>query len=121
MLSCEKKGKFVEAEITKQRISQIKKIEEKKIIEEIKCNFQKKTELLQFEQKFELDNLNKLFDCELQKFTLKFNNLVIEITKEMNSKLKNNEDEFNKCFKVNPSAAILNLNIILASLLKFKK
>jgi hypothetical protein len=120
---CEEGGRFVEAEMAKQRVSQFKKIENQKLLKELKVNHENRKKQLEEEFNIELQTFNedqdkKFLDMddryqEEQKRTLDRHE------KEINEKT----EEFNKEFPVLPkfSTEYLNMNKILEGLVKQKE
>lgn len=123
MNKCEKSGKFVEAELAKQRIIQLKKVEEDKIICEMKIKHEDYLQQLEASQKEELDRFNELWDKDFydmnNKFTMQDDNLKAEQQRELEVKI----EEFNNSYHENPkpTSELLNLNKMLEQLVKIKE
>jgi hypothetical protein len=123
MDKCEKSGKFVEAELAKQKVIQLKKVEEEKILQETKLNHEEYLAQMEVNQKEELARFNELWDKNFyemsNRFTEQENNLKIQQQKEIENKIEdfnNNYPEFPK-----PNCEILDLNKKLEGLVKQKE
>ena len=122
-MKCEKEGKFVEAEISKQRVSQLIKVKDDKMLEETKIKHEEMKNLLQNEQQNELKNFNENFDKKFYEMNAEF--------QEMENKLKNQHKQdleqflfvFNQSFPQipKPSTELINLNRTLEICVKKKE
>jgi hypothetical protein len=123
MDKCEKSGKFVEAELSKQKIIQLKKVEEEKVLQESKMNHEEYLNQMEANQKQELSRFNELWDKNFydmsNRFTEQENSLKMQQQKEIESKI----EEFNKTYPEfpKPSSEILDLNKKLENLVKQKE
>ena len=69
-----KEGKFVEAELAKQRIAQLKNVQDKKMVENVKSKQKQEKESLENTQKEELNKFNVEKDKQLYELSSKFQN-----------------------------------------------
>ena len=120
---CEVGGRFVEAQMAKQRVSQFKKIENQKLLKELKLGHNNKRKQTEEEHKIELDTFNeemdkKLFDLN-ERYEEDQRNINDQHEKEINSKT----EEFNKEYPLVPkfSTEYLNFTRILEGLVKQKE
>ena len=90
-MNCVKAGNFIEAELAKQRVIQLKKIQEKKEYQEAMKR-----------QGIERNNFNGLKDKELKEFKKEFNNKYAEEITKLEDMLdalkKRHEEELNEYF-----------------------
>lgn len=121
--SCEKSGRFVEAELAKQRIIQFKKTEEEKLLNETKRRHQESREQLDIEQREELEKFNEKFDIKFYEMNSKFTDLEKKLKEDHEIESQIGIEEFNKQYPEipKPSLELLNLNKILDSLVKQKE
>ena len=63
-LDCEKTGNFIEAELARQRVIQLRKIKEKKDFKNAKARQQKETQDLVNKQKEEIKEFNNKMDYQ---------------------------------------------------------
>lgn len=123
MDKCEKSGKFVEAELAKQKVIQLKKVEEEKVVLEAKVRHEEYIRQLEASQKEELDRFNEMWDKDFyemnNKFTQQENNLKEEHQREVETKI----EEFNTSYPENPkpNSELLTLNKTLEQLVKQKE
>jgi len=92
-MNCVKAGNFIEAELAKQRVIQLQKIQEKKVYNEALKR-----------QSVDKKNFNSLKDKELREYTKEFNNkYVVEISKleDMLDALKKKHEEELSAYFVN--------------------
>ena len=119
----EKEGKFVEAEIAKQRIAQLKMVEDKQMYDEIKKKQEQERIDLEKSQKEELSAYNVKKDQEL--FTM--NNQFQELLKQMDEKHEEELNKFVEKYKANeekiakPSGELLEKNKQLELYVKKKE
>ncbi len=117
-----KNGKFVEAELAKQRVIQLKQIEKEKNLNELKTRYEEIKNQIEIEQKEELDNFNKTWDERLFILNEEFNRQEISLKESQQQEI----EEFLKNFETNypqvkPSSELLNLNKILDQLIRKKE
>lgn len=109
---CAKEGKFVEAELTKKRIAQLKDVQDKKMLEGVKERQEKERLNLEKSQKDELNKYNTGKDEELYEISSKFQ----EQQQQLKMKHKKEENEKRDLFEkgypknVKPSNELINLN-----------
>ncbi len=123
MDKCEKSGKFVEAELAKQKVIQLKKALEEKILEETKQGHEEYLAKMEHEQKEELDRVNQMWDKDFYEMSNRFadqeNNLKLDQEKEMNARVEEINNSFPEYPK--PSSELLDLNKKLEGLVKQKE
>lgn len=119
--SCSKRGKFVEAELIKQKITHLKNVEENKITKEIKTSYDRERENMEFEQKIELDRLNYEYDNKLLEYQNKLKELEENIKKEYDKKIENAKENYSLTIKEKPSKQLIEVNNALKNSLKTKK
>ena len=102
MNKSEKEGKFIEAELAKQRIIQLNKIKDKKNLKEAKIRHLQEKEDLEFSQKEELSQFNMEMDKNFYELSNKF--------QEMQKQLQQNHENELKKFQENYENKNINLN-----------
>jgi hypothetical protein len=123
MLKCSQSGKFVEAEVFKQRLFQLKKIENDRVKVELKDKYNHMKENLELEQKLELDQLNEEFDEHLSELEKRYKEIEQNLNRDNEERLYNLKEEFQRedfC-KMMPNTELLNLNKIMENAIKLKK
>ena len=117
-----KSGKFVEAELAKQRVIQLKQIEKDKNLRDLKIRSEEIRCQIEIEQKEELENFNKNWDERLFVLNEEFNRQEVSMKdsqqQEIDDFLKNFEPNYPQ---VKASSELLNLNKILDQLIKKKE
>jgi hypothetical protein len=121
MLICEKNGKFVEAEMTKQRVAQFKKFEITKNKDDLKSYYDRSKQIQELEQKMELDKLNEEHDLKYKELTDKYDLFESDLKLDHERKFEEFKIQFMKTYKTKPSVEMLNLTKMLNALLKIKK
>ena len=120
---CEVEGKFVEAEMSKQKLAQLKRIEEEKLRLELKEKQAEERLMLENEQKAELDEFNRDWDSKFFELNNKYeqigNDLAIAHQDEKEKKEKDFEENYPAEPKSNPES--LNLQKILEQVVKRKE
>lgn len=108
-----KEGKFVEAELAKQRIAQLKNVQDKKMVESVKSRQKQEKETLETTQKEELNKFNIEKDKQLYELSSKFQNE----QKALEAKHEREINEFISQFReasagepLKPSADLIELN-----------
>ena len=96
MSKSEKEGKFVEAELAKQRINQLNKVKDKKNLEEAKYRHSQEKEDLENIQKKELNDFNIQKDKKFYELTNEFQEKQNKLEKEHEEQRKKFEEEFNE-------------------------
>ena len=119
---CVKSGKFVEAELAKQRVIQLKQIEKEKQLKDLKLRYEEIKSQIEIEQKEELENFNKHWDEKLFVLNEEFNRQEASLKENQQQEI----DVFLKNFEANypqvkPSSELLNLNKILDQLIRKKE
>lgn len=115
MSKCVNEGKFVEAEIAKQRIKQLKDIEDKKMLEDcIKKQQTERTELEESQRK-ELSEYNSKKDEELYELNEIYQTQINSMKEEQEKKLIECETEFENNYTkfVKPSSELIQQNKLL--------
>ena len=90
-MNCVKAGNFIEAELSKQRVIQLKKIQDKKLLKEALKR-----------QKLDKKNFNGLKDKEIKEYKKEFKNKYLEeiskLEDQLNTLKKKHEEELNYYF-----------------------
>jgi hypothetical protein len=122
-LKCEKAGKFVEAELAKQRVIQFKKLEEDKALMEIKKRHADMKIQVENEQKEELENFNQKWDNDFYNLNFQYGEAEKKLGADHDSEMNAIIEEFNAKYPEipKPSAELLNLNKVIDSLVKQKE
>ena len=102
MNKSEKEGKFVEAELAKQRIIQLNKVKDKKNLKDAKIRHLQEKEELELSQKEELNQFNMEMDKQFYDLSNKF--------QEMQKQLEQNHEDELKKFQEDYEAKNSNLN-----------
>lgn len=120
---CESGGRFVEAEMAKQRINQFKKIESQKLLRELKHGQDNRKKQIEEEHKIELDTFNEEQDRRFSDLNEKYEEDQKNMMDSHESELAVKTEEFNREFPVEPkySTEYLNLTKILEGLVKKKE
>ena len=120
---CEKQGKFVEAEMAKQKAAQFKKMEEEKLLNEAKARHAEQKEQLEIEQKEELDKFNEAWDLEFYALNNKFSEMEMKLKVTHDEELRNQLEELNQKYNEvpKPSVELLSLHKTLDQLVKVKE
>ena len=109
----ESEAKFVEAELAKQKISQLLKIKNKKnLIDAKERHIMEKNEL-ETNQKEELDEFNKEMDRQFYELNEKYQEMQNKLDDEHNAQLKQLQEKFGEKYdlvQVKPSPELINLN-----------
>lgn len=117
-----KERRFVEAELSKQRVAQFKKYEEEKLLTEIKLRHAEERQQLENDQKSDLEAFNEKWDAQFYEMNGKFTDQEKKLRDEHDSILQQQIEDFNKEFpQQKPSVEILNLNKVLDNLVKQKE
>ena len=96
-LDCEKTGNFIEAELARQRVIQLRKIKEKKDFKNAKVRQQKETQELINKQKEEIKEFNNKMDYQYAELMSKFD----AMKKELEEKHEHELQEFIESFENN--------------------
>lgn len=122
-LKCEKEGKFVEAELAKQRVIKFKKLEEEKLLNETKDRHDEIRAQVEQDQKEELEKFNAQWDNDFYEMNSRFTAQEEAMKEEQQKELQNLIDNLNSNQEENPkpSVELLNLNKILEQLVKKKE
>ena len=104
MNKSEKEGKFVEAELAKQRIIQLNKVKDKKNLKDAKIRHLQEKEELELSQKEELNQFNMEMDKQFYDLSNKF--------QEMQKQLEQNHEDELKKFQVQ-MIYLLKRNILI--------
>ena len=96
MNKSEKEGKFVEAELAKQRIIQLNKVKDKKNLKEAKFRHMQEKEELESTQKEELNKFNIERDKKFYELTNEFQEKQNQLEKEHEEQIKKFEEEFDE-------------------------
>jgi hypothetical protein len=120
---CESGGRFVEAEMAKQRVNQFKKIENQKLLRELKQGQDNRKKQMEEEHKIELDTFNEDQDRKLFELNEKYEEDQKNMMDAHESEIAVKTEEFNREFPVEPkySTEYLNLTKILEGLVKQKE
>ena len=121
-IKCEESSKFIDAEIAKQKVSQLKQVEKERILNDLK--FQHNEELNNYEM--EKNNAFFEFNSEWDKNYTELMDKFVEFEERL--KMQQQDDKNNKLIeldhkfkpKVKPTSEVLNLQKILAGLVRHK-
>ena len=122
-LKCEQSGRFVEAEMAKQKVIQFKRLEEEKKILELKKFHDEQKGKIEIEYKEELDIFNEDWDYRFAELNEKYEN----IQKNLNERFqKDIEDQLAEIELKSPKEAkhpieVLNLQKMLEQAVKQKE
>lgn len=107
----EQEGKFVEAELAKQRIFQLLKVKDKQELKEIKEKHAIEKKELEDSQKEELNEFNMKMDHEFYKLSQKFQEEQTKLEQKHEEELQNLEKLFEeKNNIIKPTSELINLN-----------
>ena len=124
MNKCEKEGKFVEAEIAKQRIEQLKTVEDKQMYDEVKKRHAEERAALENSQKQELNEFNLKMDQELYSLSNKCQELQKEMNERHEEEIGDIAENFGNSEKkpvANPSSDLIEKNKQLELYVKKKE
>ncbi len=114
-----KSGKFVEAELAKQRVIQLKQIEKDKNLKDLRTRYQEIRTQIEIEHKEELENFNKNWDEKLFSLNEEFNRQEVSLKEGQKQEIEDFLKNFEATYpQVKPSSELLNLNKILDQLIK---
>lgn len=120
---CEKSKKFVDAEIAKQKVAQLKQVEKDKCLTDLKFNHEDEIRNFEIEKNNAFNDFNTEWDSHYKELMEKFSEfeqrLKIQQQEDLNTKII----EFDKKFYpiVKPTSEILNLTKILNGLIRQKE
>lgn len=109
--------------MAKQRVNQFKKIENQKLLKELKVNHQNRRTQIEEEYKIELDAYNEEQDKKFLDMDERYQDEQKKMLDRHEKEINEKTEEFNKEFPVLPkfSTEYLNLNKILEGLVKQKE
>lgn len=119
---CEKNKKFVDAEIAKQKVAQLKQVEKEKILSDTKFRHQEEITGFEIERNSTFIEFNNEWDRNYQELMEKFAEFEEKLKVQQQEDLNARIVEFDKKFHpvVKPTSEILNLTKILNGLIRQK-
>ena len=113
----------MEAEIAKQRVSQFKKIENQKLLKELKFNQENKNKQIEEEQKIEIDNFNEDKNKKFIDLNEKFEDDKKAMIDKQENEVGLKTEEFNREYPQQPknSTEFLDLTKKIEGLTKQKE
>jgi len=122
-LKCEKEKKFVDAEIAKQKVIQLKQVEKEKMLHDIKEHHN--TEMIDYEsaKKQTFDEFNYQWSENFNQLLEKFKEFEFKLSEQHKIEINEKIDEIEKKFIpiTKPTSEILNLEKILNGLIRHKE
>ncbi len=122
-LKCEKEKKFVDAEIAKQKVIQLKQVEKEKILHDIKEHHN--IEMIDYEsaKKQTFDEFNFQWSENFNQLLEKFKEFEYKLSEQQKVEINEKIEEIEKKFIpiVKPTSEILNLEKILNGLIRHKE
>lgn len=121
--NCEKSKKFVDAEIAKQKITQLKQVEKEKILSDMKFRHNEELVTLDIEKGNAFSQFNMEWDKNYYELMEKFVEFEDRLKKQQQEDLNERIIEFEKKFVplIKPTSEILNLERILSGLIRQKE
>lgn len=119
---CEKERNFVNAEIAKQKVNQLKQVEKEKLLSDMKFQHQEELGTFEIEKNQSFIEFNNEWDRNYQELMEKFVEFEDRLKAQQQEDLNNKIEEFDKKFHpvVKPTSEILNLTKILNGLIRQK-
>ena len=109
----EKEGKFVEAELAKQRIIQLRAVQDKKRIKDAKERHIQEREELESVQKEELNKFNEEMDKQFYELSNRFQEMQNQLETAHEEEIQKYQEEFEKKNSgaiAKPSSELINAN-----------
>lgn len=109
----EKEGKFVEAELAKQRIIQLRAVQDKKRIKDAKERHIQEREELESVQKEELNKFNEEMDKQFYELSNRFQEMQNQLETAHEEEIQKCQEEFEKKNSgaiAKPSSELINAN-----------
>lgn len=122
-LKCEQSGRFVEAEMARQKVLQFKNLEKEKMLQELKNHHNEQKNKIDIEYKEELDTFNMEWDNKFADLHEKYEST----QKEMIERFKNDQDQHLQQFEESypkepkPLLELINLQKMLEQAVKLKE
>ena len=101
-LDCEQSGNFIEAELARQRVIQLKKIKEKKDYKNAKLRQAKEKDDLFSKEKQELKEFNKKMDYQYAELMSKFDTMKKELEEKHETELQDFIENFENNYPTEP-------------------
>ena len=122
-LKCEQAGRFVEAEMARQKVIQFKKLEEEKKIMELKKFHAEQKSKIDIEYKEELDMFNQDWDQRFAELNERYESLQINLNEKFQKEVEDNIADFEQKYPAQPKPPIemLNLQKMLEQAVKQKE
>ena len=110
-LKCEQGGRFVEAEMARQKVLQFKKLEEEKKLMELKKYHSEQKSKIDIEYKQELDIFNEIEDQKFAELNEKYENLQGCLNEKFQKEVEDNVGDFEQTYPKEPKPPIEMLNL----------
>jgi hypothetical protein len=122
-LKCEQAGRFVEAEMARQKVIQFKKLEEEKKILELKKLHAEQKNRIDIEYKEELDIFNQDWDQRFAELNERYEALQNNLNERFQKEMEDNIADFDQKYPAQPKPPIemLNLQKMLEQAVKQKE
>ena len=122
-IKSEKEKKFVDAEIAKQKVAQLKIVEKEKIMSDLKNNHQEEVQSFEVEKNNTFIEFNKQWDKNYQELMEKFIEFEQKLKLQQQNDLNERILEFDKKYYpvIKPTSEVLNLTKILNGLIRQKE
>lgn len=122
-MKCEKEKKFVDAEIAKQKVAQLKQVEKEKILNDLKFNHEDELNSFETEKKSILAEFNQEWDANYHELQDKFAEFEQRLQQQQQQDLNEKIEEFDRKYHpiTKPTSEILNLQKILNGLIRQKE
>ncbi len=122
-MKCEQAGRFVEAEMARQKVIQFKKLEEEKKILELKKLHAEQKNRIDIEYKEELDIFNQDWDQRFAELNERYEALQNNLNERFQKEMEDNIADFDQKYPAQPKPPIemLNLQKMLEQAVKQKE
>lgn len=122
-MKCEKEKKFVDAEIAKQKVSQLKQVEKEKILNDIRFNHEEELSAFESEKQQAFEEFNREWNSSHKELFDKFEEFDQRLKKNQQAEINDKIVEIDNKFLpiVKPTSEILNLTKILNGLIRQKE
>ena len=109
--------------MAKSKIAQFKKIEEDKLINELKTRHTQQDNQVNIEFKEEIERFNELWDKEFSNLNLKYENIKEDMVSKHKKEFEIKINKFEETYQKSPKGSrdLLNLHSILDNLVKEKR
>lgn len=122
-IKCEKSRKFVDAEIAKQKVAQLKQVEKEKVLSDMKLQHEEEINTFEIQRNSAFMEFNTEWDKNYTELMDKFaefeEKLKVQQQEDLNSRVIDFDKKF--CPIVKPTSEILNLTKILNGLIRQKE